>query len=180
MGKNHETDLSTVHHPPQAHAWLPGSHENPRRPRSIAYASRERARAPRRLTRAAAKFSFSRASRLGGRHAYASVLAFQCSVTGDFFQVYARPNSRTDSRLGITVIKRIVPRATARNYCKRLAREVFRKHRIEFSGVDFVVRSRSVVLPASSALARAEIIGLMRRACVAIALTHYHSANTVK
>jgi ribonuclease P protein component len=84
-------------------------------------------------------------------------------VAGDFFQVYAKPNSRADARLGITVTKRFVPRATARNYCKRLAREVFRIHRIELSGVDIVVRSRSVVLPASSAQARAEIIGLMRR-----------------
>jgi ribonuclease P protein component len=92
------------------------------------------------------------------------VFAYKCSVAGNFFQVYAKPNSRADSRLGITVNKRFIPRATARNYCKRLAREAFRIHRIELGGVDLVVRSRSVVLPASSALARAEIVGLMRRA----------------
>ena len=92
------------------------------------------------------------------------MFAYKCSVAGVFFQVYAKPNSRADARLGVTINKRFVPQATARNYCKRLAREAFRIHRIELSGVDLVVRSRAAVLPASSALARAEIVGLMRRA----------------
>jgi len=86
------------------------------------------------------------------------------SVAGTFFQVYAKPNNRADSRLGITVNKRFVPQATARNFCKRLARETFRTHRAALSGVDLVVRARSVVLSASSAQARAEILDLMQRA----------------
>jgi ribonuclease P protein component len=85
-------------------------------------------------------------------------------VAGKFFQVYAKPNSRADSRLGITVNKRLVPQATARNFCKRLTREAFRIHRIALSGVDLVVRARSVVLSASSEQARAEILDLMQRA----------------
>jgi ribonuclease P protein component len=116
------------------------------------------------LTRPAAKFSFPRASRLGGRHAFASVFAYKRSVAGRFFQVYAKPNNRADSRLGITVNKRYIPQATARNFCKRLAREIFRTQRATLSGVDLVVRARSVVLSASSAQARAEIADLMQRA----------------
>ena len=85
-------------------------------------------------------------------------------MAGKFFQVYAKPNSRVDSRLGITVNKRFVPQATARNFCKRLARETFRTHRAALSGVDLVVRARSVVLSASSAQARTEILDLMLRA----------------
>jgi ribonuclease P protein component len=85
-------------------------------------------------------------------------------VAGKFFQVYAKPNSRADSRLGITVNKRFVPQATARNLCKRLARETFRVHRIALTGVDFVVRARAVVLSASSKQARTEILELMQRA----------------
>jgi ribonuclease P protein component len=92
------------------------------------------------------------------------VFAYKCSVAGKFFQVYAKPNSRADSRLGITVNKRFVPQATARNFCKRLARETFRVHRIALNGVDLVVRARSVVLSASAAQARAEILELMQRA----------------
>jgi ribonuclease P protein component len=85
-------------------------------------------------------------------------------VAGKYFQVYAKPNSRADSRLGITVNKKFVPLATARNFCKRLARETFRLNRSMLGGVDIVVRARSAVLSASSAQARAEILALMQRA----------------
>jgi ribonuclease P protein component len=112
------------------------------------------------LTRA--RYSFSRASRLEGRHAFAAVFAYKCSVAGQFFQVYAKPTS-SESRLGITVNKRYVQRAVARNFCKRLARETFRANRATLSGVDLVVRARAVVLSASSAQARTEILELMQR-----------------
>lgn len=92
------------------------------------------------------------------------MFAYKCSVAGKFFQVYAKPNGRAVSRLGITVNKRFVPQATSRNFCKRLARETFRVHGTMLSGVDLVVRARSVVLTASSACARAEILELMQRA----------------
>ena len=92
------------------------------------------------------------------------MFAYKCSVAGKFFQVYAKPNGRAESRLGITVNKRFVPQATSRNFCKRLARETFRVHRVALNGVDLVVRARSVVLSASSTLARAEILDLMQRA----------------
>jgi ribonuclease P protein component len=116
------------------------------------------------LTSAGARFSFSRASRLEGPHAFAAVFAYKCSVAGKFFQVYAKPNGRDESRLGITVNKRYVPRAVARNLCKRLARETFRRHRAALVGVDLVVRARAVVLAATSAQARSEILELMTRA----------------
>ena len=116
------------------------------------------------MTRQAAGFTFSRAARLAGRHAFASVFAYKCSVTGKFFQVYARPSERAQPRLGITVNKRFVPQATARKFCKRLARETFRLHRLELNGVDLVVRARSTVLSTASEQARAEILDLMERA----------------
>jgi ribonuclease P protein component len=116
------------------------------------------------LTGNGAKFSFTRARRLGGRDAFASVFAYKCSVAGKYFQIYAKPNGHADSRLGITVNKKFVPQAAARNFCKRLARETFRLNRPMLGGVDMVVRARSVVLSASSAQARAEILDLMQRA----------------
>ncbi len=164
LRQDHETDLSTVDHPPQAHSRIPGAHENARRPRRIAYASRERARAPRRLRRAVSHNSFSKVRRLVGQNAFAPVFAYKCSVAGKFFHVYAKPSFLTESRLGITVNKRYVPHAVARNLCKRLARETFRINRAEFTGVDLVVRARSAVLAASSAQARTEILALMRHA----------------
>ena len=91
------------------------------------------------------------------------MFAYKCSVAGQFFQVYAKPNSSSESRLGITVNKRYVPRAVARNFCKRLARETFRVNRATLGAIDFVVRARAVVLGASSRQARTEILELMQR-----------------
>jgi ribonuclease P protein component len=92
-----------------------------------------------------------------------SVFAFKCSAAGAFVQVYTKPNGRTDSRLGITVTKKFVSHATARNYCKRLVREVFRAERAALGGMDLVVRVRGPVSSASSVRARTEIIDLMHR-----------------
>jgi ribonuclease P protein component len=116
------------------------------------------------LTRPRAGFSFSRVKRLGGPDAFTAVFAYKCSVAGNFFQVYAKPNFRAGCRLGITVNKRLVPNATARNFCKRLARETFRIHAVALGGIDLVVRARAPVRPASAPQARAEIIELMQRA----------------
>lgn len=164
MGKTHETHLSTIDYPAQTHAWISGSHENARRPRSAAYASRQRPGASRRLTHAANKFSFSRARRLNGPHAYAAVFAFKCWVTGQIFQVYAKSNGAVSARLGIVVSKRVIPWAVERNYCKRMAREVFRAEGNALSGIDLVVRPRTAVIPALSAVARAELRDLLHRA----------------
>jgi len=80
------------------------------------------------------------------------------------FRVYAKPNGAAAARFGIVVSKRVIPQAVARNYCKRLAREVFRANRDALAGVDLVVRPRSAVTPASAAAACAEIRDLLRRA----------------
>lgn len=54
--------------------------------------------------------------------------------------------------------------AVERNYYKRLAREVFRAERCALTGVDLVVRPRSVVTRVVSAAARAEIRELLHKA----------------
>jgi ribonuclease P protein component len=112
---------------------------------------------------AARKFSFSRTSRLVGRHAFEPVFAYKCSAAGAFVQVYAKPSRQAGSHLGITVNKRLVPLATARNYCKRLTREAFRAERAALGDMDFVVRLRRAVPAALSSRARAEIVDLLHR-----------------
>jgi ribonuclease P protein component len=116
------------------------------------------------LTHTATRLSLSRADRLVRPHAYAAVFSFRCWVTGEWFQVYAKPNGAPGARLGVVVSKRIIPQAVARNYCKRLAREVFRTERGALAGVDLVVRPRAAVTRAASAAARVEIRELLRRA----------------
>ena len=92
------------------------------------------------------------------------MFAHKCSATGAFVQVYAKPNGGAAARLGITVTKKSVPQATARNYCKRLAREAFRAERAALAGIDLVVRVRGPVSSAAAAKARAELIDLMHKA----------------
>jgi len=53
--------------------------------------------------------------------------------------------------------------AVARNYYKRLARDVFRHECVHLSGIDFVVRPREQVDSAASEVARAEMVDLLRR-----------------
>ena len=165
IGNAHETHLSAVDHQTQAHAWISGAHENPRRPRCRASPSRQRAHAPGRLIRGGKQInSFTRAHRLSGPHAFAAVFAHKCWVNGRLFQVYAKPNGVVQARLGVVVNKRVMPRAVARNYCKRMAREVSRAERNALAGVDLVVRARTSLTRAESARARAELCDLLHRA----------------
>ena len=103
--------------------------------------------------------------RLNGPRAYGAVFAYKCAVTGTMFQLHARPNAMPQARLGIVISKRVIDKAVARNYCKRLMREVFRAVSSSLSGTDIVVRPRQPVTRANAAAARAELSGLLRTAC---------------
>jgi ribonuclease P protein component len=80
------------------------------------------------------------------------------------FRVYAKPNGVAGARLGIVTSKRVSRRAVERNYCRRLAREVFRAEGKALGGLDFVVRPLTSVTPQKSVAARAELRGLLHRA----------------
>ncbi len=57
-----------------------------------------------------------------------------------------------DSRLGLALTRRLVPRAVDRNRIKRMAREAFRRHALKHAGLDCVVTLREA-FEASHALA---------------------------
>jgi ribonuclease P protein component len=118
------------------------------------------------LNIAAATFPFPRARRLDGPHAYAAVFAYKCWASGQWFQIYARPNGADRARLGVVVSKRVMKKAVARNYYKRLARDVFRHECTRLPGLDFVVRPRVQVDFAVAAVARAEMVDLLQRAAI--------------
>lgn len=92
------------------------------------------------------------------------MFAFKCWVAGTLFRVYARPNGTAVTRLGIVTSKRVSRRAVERNYCKRLAREVFRAQGKALEGLDFVVRPLAPVTPMMGTAARTELGGLLLRA----------------
>jgi ribonuclease P protein component len=164
QGGHHETDLPTVEHQAQTDARIPGEDEDPRRARRNPRTSRQRPRTSGRLNSGNTRFSFSRARRLHGPHAYAAVFAFKCWVNGRWFQVYARPSGAERARLGVVVSKRVMKMAVARNYYKRLARDVFRHEYARLPGMDFVVRPREQIDSACSVLARTEMMELLQRA----------------
>jgi len=109
------------------------------------------------------KFSFSRAQRLDGPHAYAAVFAYKCCSSGRWFQVYVRPGAGSAARLGVVVSKRIMKTAVARNFYKRVARDVFRHARKDLGSLDYVIRPRAALGSADAPVARAELQGLLQK-----------------
>ena len=85
---------------------------------------------------------FAQNRRLRKTDEFSSVFRFRCTVSGVYLQVFARPNDLAYSRLGVVVAKKIVRRAVARNYIKRVVRECFRTGLQAVSGLDVVVRAQ--------------------------------------
>jgi ribonuclease P protein component len=56
-----------------------------------------------------------------------------------------RPDS-APARLGLAISKKRVRRAVDRNRLKRLARDVFRRHRAALAGLDVVVMARATAV----------------------------------
>lgn len=54
------------------------------------------------------------------------------------------------ARMGFAIAKKLVKRAVGRNYLKRVAREVFRKHTLKHEQVDLVVRLNPEAKPANT------------------------------
>jgi len=75
---------------------------------------------------------------------FSAVIRFRCIATGDFLQIYAKPNNTNYPRLGLIVAKKVTRRAVERNRIKRLLREFFRvnQHSQVTLNMDWVIRLR--------------------------------------
>jgi ribonuclease P protein component len=71
---------------------------------------------------------------------FSSVFSFRRRFHGKFLAVHYMPNVLGHPRLGIVVSKKLARRAVARNYMKRVLRELFRLRRLSIGGLDIVVR----------------------------------------
>lgn len=83
----------------------------------------------------------------------------QKCLSNQWFAVHILRNELGYARLGIIVSKRIIPKATSRNFVKRTVREVFRRNFPRSGAVDVLVKARKQ-LPESSSEGRLALVQL--------------------
>jgi ribonuclease P protein component len=106
---------------------------------------------------------FARQHRLTARRQYLAVYDEGWRFPSTSFTVFASPATTGESRLGLTVPKRIGS-ACRRNRVKRLLREVFRTHRARLCpAVDLVVNARSGIDARTYSEIEREFLDCMRR-----------------
>jgi ribonuclease P protein component len=71
---------------------------------------------------------------------FSSVFSFRRRINGKYLTVFYMPNALEYARLGVVVSKKIVRRAVARNYIKRVIRELFRLNYQAITPKDMVIR----------------------------------------
>ena len=87
------------------------------------------------------------------------------SFVGRFMVFWLRKGEGASLRLGVVTSKKVSNRAVDRNRARRVLRDIFRRHRAEFSGeVDVVIIGRRNILSAPYADVEAELLRLARKA----------------
>lgn len=109
------------------------------------------------------RYTFPRSSRLLKTDEYSSVFNFRCGKTGRFLNVYAKPNTLPSARLGIVVGKKQLRTAVARNYAKRIVRDIFRLQHPNLPSLDYIVRVTKPFTKHESLLVRNELIHLLQK-----------------
>ena len=89
------------------------------------------------------KLTFSKGSRILTRAEFQKISEIGRKIHCRSFIIFLYPTSAKDSRLGVTVSKKVELRATRRNLIKRRIREWFRQNQQTLSGVfDIVIVAR--------------------------------------
>ena len=96
--------------------------------------------APASLSKELAGLGFPSHLKLKKTDEFSSVFSFRRRFHGKFLAVHYMPNLLHHPRIGIVVSKKLARRAVARNYMKRVVRELFRLSRLGIGGLDIVVR----------------------------------------
>ncbi len=86
-----------------------------------------------------AQLGLPRSHRLPNSRAFAAVKATAHKSHSLMFSVFATPNRLAHARIGLTVSRRVSPKAVVRNRIKRCIRESFRHHQQLLAGRDVVV-----------------------------------------
>ena len=106
---------------------------------------------------------FRSAHRLHKTDEYSSVFAFRRALRGRFYILHYRPNGLDTARLGVVVAKKLAKHANTRNLVKRIARELFRRHREALPALDMVVRLQAPVAKATRAELNQDLLDLLHK-----------------
>lgn len=99
--------------------------------------------------------------RIKKRAEFKQALHADC-LTNKWFSVYLRKNEYGFSRLGIIVSKKAMPKAIARNFAKRMIREVFRCNFLVDYPLDVIVRAKRQFKLETSSEGRLALIHLFQ------------------
>jgi len=88
------------------------------------------------------RYRFPARNKLNKTDEFSSVFSFRRRINSSYLALHYMPNALEYPRLGIVVSKKIVRRAHARNYMKRVVRELFRLHRHDIACADIVIRAQ--------------------------------------
>lgn len=89
--------------------------------------------------------TFSRAMRMNNPRDFSRVFRQAKRTGGGGLTILTVENSVGHPRLGLAVAKKHLKLATRRNRLKRIVRESFRQHQLNFANIDIVVLSRADV-----------------------------------
>lgn len=87
-------------------------------------------------------FGFSKAKQIVKTDEISSVFSFNSRFTSEHFQVLVKPGTSECARMAVIVSKKTARFASARNYIKRVSREIFRLQQFRLDGLDLVIRIR--------------------------------------
>lgn len=137
-----EENLPTRRVKAQAHPRIPRQNGHPRRACRDTCPPRQGSLQTQRLSLFSPRLGLPKVCRLLVSTGFTSVLRGGKKTNDTLFSVYTAPNQLPQARLGITVSRKVSPRAVQRNRIKRQVRESFRQHRLTLCGVDLVVIAR--------------------------------------
>jgi ribonuclease P protein component len=103
----------------------------------------------------------ARAERVRRRPDFERAYSGGARIHGRFMTMFVMPNGGTSARLGVAATRKLGP-AVDRNRAKRLAREVFRRHKVD-AGLDIIVVPRREMLDAPFATVEADYLALLVR-----------------
>jgi ribonuclease P protein component len=107
--------------------------------------------------------AFPRSARLLTAADYACVFKKNQRFSDKYWTILVHTDKSISSRLGLAIAKKRARRAVDRNKIKRIARESFRAHQHQFSGLQLVVMNRDAATKESSSGLRQSMDSLCRK-----------------